>query len=389
MEIATAEISWQNPGVLFVPPTWNREVVTRIAADLTSREATAAERPDRRAADRFVVGLILVFEACAAVALLLMLRLAVRFLLAPDHALPQITSQAGRLLAYWALLLYVHAVALAWFRRATSAGCALCGYAGTVYLGCGYVYCLVLASVGDVHGWPEDLRAFLGIVVAPNLTWLSSLAGCLLLLRALGLSTPPHGPGESNGGTTARVSGRTPHAPREAEPHAEREEYMRLLLPLVGTTLFLVAATSAIVLWRTGALVAHWVLKQSADRSLDFLGAACYGGVYLLTSLLALAIAVVWLRRGLRRDDPDLLWRAGILAAVGGLQHVVLLGLPALAGGILAMRAANRRTSRPAGTLVAAIRQSWGLPRAFAFFLLMSLFFLILSTGWPRSWFVR
>ena len=164
---------------------------------------------------------------------------------------------------------------------------------------------------------------------------------------------------------------------------------MRLLLPLVGTTLFLVAATSAIVLWRTGALVAHWVLKQSADRSLDFLGAACYGGVYLLTSLLALAIAVVWLRRGLRRDDPDLLWRAGILAAVGGLQHVVLLGLPALAGGILAMRAANRRTSRPAGTLVAAIRQSWGLPRAFAFFLLMSLFFLILSTGWPRSWFVR
>ena len=132
-----------------------------------------------------------------------------------------------------------------------------------------------------------------------------------------------------------------------------------------------------------GGTCGHWLLKQSADRSLDFLGAACYGGVYLLTSLLVLAVALVSLRRGMRRDDPDLVWRAGILAAVGGVQHVVLLGLPALAGGILAIRAANRRTPRPAGTLVAAIRQSWGLPGAVAFFLLTGLFFVYFPAVGP------
>jgi hypothetical protein len=386
-------------------------------------EATATKQPGIRAADRFVVGLILVFEACAAVAVLLMLRLAVRFVLAPDHAVAQITSQAARFLPYWAMLLYVHAIALAWFRRANSASSALCGFAGIVYLGCGYVFSLVLASAGDVHGWPEELKAFVGIVVAPNLTWLSCLAGCLLLLRALGATAGS----SSSAGTVAsgeetRVGshvgriGNPSYEQRIGNPSYEQrignpssnEADLRdglpirptgkptpislhktcaALLPLVGATLLLVTAVSVVVIWRTGTLVATWLLKQSADRSLDFLGAACYGGVYLLTSLLVLAAAVVCGRRAIQRDDPDLLWRAGILAAVGGVQHIVLLGLPALAGGILAMRAANRRTPRPAGTLVQAIRQSWGLPGAVAFFLLTGLFFLALSSGWPSSWF--
>jgi hypothetical protein len=304
-----------------------------------------------------------------------MLRLAVRFLFAQEHSITQITSQAARFLAYWAVLLYVHAVALAWFRRANSAGSALCGFAGIVYLGCGYVFSLVLASAGDVHGWPEELRAFLGIVLAPNLTWLSSLAGCLLLLRALTASVAPPldvYPADDRSKPALRTCATSSPGPQKCPA----------LLPLVSTTLLLVAAISVIVVWRTGVLVANWVLKQTADRSLDFVGAACYGGVYLLASLLVLAAAVVCGRRGLQRDDPDLLWLAGVLAAVGGVQHIVLLGLPALAGGILAIRAANRRTLRPAGPLVEAIRQSWGLPRAVAFFLLTVLFFLGLSTGW-------
>ncbi len=356
-----------------------------MTADLPSREATATERLGSRAADRFVVGLILVFEACAVVAVLLMLRLAVRFLLAQEHSITQITSQAARSLSYWALLLYVHAIALAWFRRANSAGSALCGFAGIVYLGSGYVFSLVLASAGDVHGLPEELRAFWGIVVAPNLTWLSSLAGCLLLLRALSTCKPVGnalcGVPRDASGSVAGFRNATEGVPYSAGPVVARS-----LLPLVGTTLFLVAAFSVIVVWWTGTLVANWVLKQSADRSLDFVGAACYGGVYLLASLLVLAAAVGCGRRGLQRDDPDLVWLSGVLAAVGGLQHIVFLGLPALAGGILAMRAANRRTPRPAGTLVEAIRQSWGLPGAVAFFLLTGLFFLALSSGWPSSW---
>jgi hypothetical protein len=350
------------------PTDLNCELVTQITADLPSREATDTSRPGSRAADRFFVGLILVFEACASVAVLLMLRLVVRFLLAQDHAFTQITSQAARFLAYWAVLLYVHAIAFAWFRRATSASSALCGFAGIVYLGCGYVFSLVLASAGEVHGWPEELRAFLGIVLAPNLTWLSSLAGCWLLLRALTSSVvPPLG--------VYPADDRLKPALRTCATSSSGPQKCPALLPLVGTTLLLVAAISVIVLWRTGALVANWVLKQTADRSLDFLGAACYGGVYLLASLLVLAAAVVCGRRGLQRDDPDLLWRAGVLAALGGVQHIVLLGLPALAGGMLAVRAANRRTPRPAGTLVEAIRQSWGLPGAVAFFLLTGLFF--------------
>jgi hypothetical protein len=350
-----------------------------MTADLPSYQPIATERTESRAADRLVVGLILVFEACAAVAVLLMLRLVVRFLLAPDHAFTQITAQAARFLAYWALLLFVHAIALAWFRRATSMSSALGGFAGIVYLGCGYVFSLVLASTADGHGWPEELKAFLGIVLAPNLTWLSSLAGCLLLLRAL---------------TTPRMP------PLDAYPAEDRlKPELRTcvlsssgpltcaaFLPAVSTTFVLVAAISVGLLWRTGAIVAHWVLKQSADRSLDFLGAACYGGVYLLASLLVLAAALVCGRRAIRRDDPDLLWRAALLAGVGGLQHVVLLGLPALAGAVLAIRAANRRTPPPAGTLVEAIRQSWGLPKAIAFFLLAGLLFLKLSTGLPSLW---
>ena len=301
------------------PTDLNCELVTRITTDMPAREeATATKQPGIRAANRFVVGLILVFEACAAVAVLLMLRLAVRFVLAPDHAVAQITSQAARFLPYWAMLLYVHAIALAWFRRANSASSALCGFAGIVYLGCGYVFSLVLASAGDVHGWPEELKAFVGIVVAPNLTWLSCLAGCLLLLRALGATAGS----SSSAGTVAsgketRVGshvgriGNPSYEQRIGNPSYEQrignpssnEADLRdglpirptgkptpislhktcaALLPLVGATLLLVTAVSVVVIWRTGTLVATWLLKQSADRSLDFLGAACYGGVYLL-----------------------------------------------------------------------------------------------------------
>ena len=259
---------------------------------------------------------------------------------------------------------------------------ALGGFAGIVYLGCGYVFSLVLASAADVHGWPEELKAFLGIVLAPNLTWLSSLAGCLLLLRAL--TTPRIPPFDAY-----PLDNRLKPELRTCVPSSSGPLTYAAFLPAVSTTLVLVAAISVGVIWRTGAIVAHWVLKQSADRSLDFLGAACYGGVYLLASLLVLAAALVCGRRAIRRDDPDLLWRAALLAGVGGLQHVVFLGLPALAGAVLAIRAASRRAPPPAGTLFEAIRQSWGLPKAIAFFLLAGLLFLKLSTGLPSLWLFR
>ena len=270
-------------------------------------------------------------------------------------SITQITSQAARILPYWALLLYVHAIALAWFRRANSASSALCGFAGIVYLGCGYVFSLVLASAGEVHGWPEELRAFLGIVVCANLTWLSSLAGCLLLLRALRHVRRPvrRTPSEALPGTRAVSVSRLPGTPRRAFPTVRAPVVARSLLPLVGTTLFWSRRFRSSCSGGRGRCGQLGPQAVPRDRSLDFLGAACYGGVYLLASLAgAGSRGRSAAGEGSSATTPISLWRAGVLAAVGGLQHIVLLGLPALAGGILAMRAANRRTPRPAGTLV-------------------------------------
>jgi hypothetical protein len=351
--------------------------------DLIQQRPTAPGRPGSREADRFVVGLILVFEACAAVAVLAMVRPAIRFVLAQDHAVTQISAQAARVLPYWAGLVYVHAIALAWFRRAGSVASGLWGFAGIVYLGCGYVFSLVLASVGQSQSWPEDMKAFCGIAVAPNLTWLASLVGCLLLLRGLSLTVPRNATvGVPCSGITAEDAVCGAPAFRRQGSGSASPLVGRALLSLIGTSLLLVAAFSLVVFWRAGWLVAAWLSKQSAERSLDFLAATCYAGVYLLASLMALTAAVVCGWRARKRDDPELLWQAGILAVAGGWQHAAILGLPALVGGILAIRSANRRVPRPAGTLVGAIRQSWGLPAAAAvFFLLVGLLFG-LSLGW-------
>jgi hypothetical protein len=108
--------------------------------------------------------------------------------------------------------------------------------------------------------------------------------------------------------------------------------------------------TSA-VLWRAGVLMHAWYHRQTAERSADYLGMILYVVVYLLVSVGTLGAAWVSGRRALKNHDPELLWRAGVLAVVGGLQHLLLLGLPALFGGILALRAANRGSLRPPRSL--------------------------------------
>jgi hypothetical protein len=117
---------------------------------------------------------------------------------------------------------------------------------------------------------------------------------------------------------------------------------------------------TGVVLWRTAGLMQAWYYRQTAERSADYLGMILYAVVYLLVSVAILGAALVSGRRALKNHDPELLWRAGALAVVGGLQHLLLLGLPALCGGILALRAANRSSLRQPRSLASAICQSWG-----------------------------
>jgi hypothetical protein len=103
--------------------------------------------------------------------------------------------------------------------------------------------------------------------------------------------------------------------------------------------------------------MAAWYQHQTGERSGDLLGAILYAVAYLVVSVVVLAAALFTGRQALRRNDPELLWLSGVLAVVGGLQHLILLGLPALCGGLLALRAANRSVPRRNGSLWGAMRR--------------------------------
>ena len=97
---------------------------------------------------RLAVGLLVLFEVCAAACLVLMLRLLLGFVL-HRGAPQQLTTQAARMLEYWALLLYVHGLGLVWFRRAATVRAGLLGLCGLLYLGGGFVFSLLLGAVLD------------------------------------------------------------------------------------------------------------------------------------------------------------------------------------------------------------------------------------------------
>jgi hypothetical protein len=275
--------------------------------------------------------------------------LLLRYLLAVQHTAAPPTVQAARMLQYWATLLLVHASAFAWFRRAASPKSALLGFAGILYLGCGYVFSLALAAIFELAPWPEEWKMVLWSAILPLVAWSSSLLGCFLLLRAL---TRSDDESRTPAGEGAKVS------PQSLECPA--------FVPLVSVSLFLATLLAGVVFWRAAGLMHAWYHRQTAERSADYLGVILYTVVYLLVSLGTLAAAWVSGRRALKKHGPELLWRAGVLAVVGGLLHVLLLGLPALCGGLLALRAANRSSPRPPHRLWNVICQSCGCrPRSY------------------------
>jgi hypothetical protein len=190
-------------------------------------------------------------------------------------------------------------------------------------MGCGYVFSLALASAAELCRWPEQLRIVCWIVILPLVAWVSLLLGCFMLWGAMAATNSP------------------PHDLPEVAADRPRMR-CRGLVPLLLVGLLSATLLTGVIAYRTAMLLAAWLGRDSAGRSVEFLGFFVYALVYLALSLAVLATAVVWGRRALKNNDPELLWRAGALAIAGGLQHFYLIGLPAVAGGILAIRAANR-----------------------------------------------
>ena len=335
---------------------------------LAHHESPAATgQPGGGVAQWLVVGLILLFECCALVTVVSILGLLGHYYLVSGHATQPFTTQAARGLQYWATLLYVHAIALAWFRREKCTRAALFGFAGIVCLGCGCVFSLTIASVGDLAQWPEELKIVVWNVVLPIVAWLSGLGGCFLLLvsltarrqRAAQAQEAIAAPAEIR--SCFRTADPSPPTPL---PQGERGVAERLLspdltcrafAPLVVVTLVLAAvATGLVAFWAEPPLAAMYS-RRAGDRSVDLLGVCAYAFAYLAVSLVVLAAAWVCGRRALRTGDADLLWRAGVLAVAGGLQHPLLLGWPAVVAGILATKAANRGSRGALRSLLASM----------------------------------
>jgi hypothetical protein len=303
-----------------------KSVQEQVVSD--SRKPAVSRPRDGAAIPMVLVG---IFAVCAVLTLILMAGLGVRYALSPDRTATHLTAQAARMLQYWALLVWVHGIAGAWFRRAGSRRAGWRGFAGIVYLGCGYVFALALASVLDLCPCAEDFRTLVWLVAVPSVAWISGLLGCGLLLQAW----------------SERQTPLTTSAAPQLEPAAFTARGFQVL---VGASSCLSALATAIVAVRAGSLLSSWHFRSGSDRSADFLGVVVYGGVYLVASLAALLAAIVCARRAVHRRDRDLLWQAGVLALIGGLQQIVVLGWPAIIGGILAIRAANRRDRAAGGT---------------------------------------
>jgi hypothetical protein len=257
----------------------------------------------------------------------------------------------ARMLQYWATLLLLHALAFTWFRRAPSARSGLLGFVGILYLGCGYVFALTISSIFELQQWPADLQMVLWTAVLPLVAWLSALLGCSLLLRSLLLST-----WTDSGAIVCRIQEDQQMDP-ETISHANLS--CPALTPLLSLSLLLAAGLTGLVLWQAVGLMGAWYHRQTAERSADWLGVLLYAVAYLAVSLVILSAALLAGRRAIQRNDPELLWLAGVLAVVGGLQHLPLLGLPALWGGLLALCAANRSSPRQPRVLCIALRHTW------------------------------
>lgn len=119
---------------------------------------------------------------------------------------------------------------------------------------------------------------------------------------------------------------------------------------LMVAAIVLSAIISAVLIFRaTNAIVVR------GNTEPDFEGRAKYVAIlrmvdltfYVVVSFIALTLALILGRCAIGNSDRKGVWSAGLLAVAGGLQHAILVGLPAVIAGIMAMRAARCPTERP------------------------------------------
>lgn len=284
--------------------------------------------------DRFLVGLILLVEST----LLFFFALDLFAVLGFERTLMTIAP----LLQEWMLIICVHAAGFALFRATGGGRAGLLGFAGLLlaYWGMAYYRNFMMGSMGPF----DSYRSLTAIVATPM--------GFLLMVAGL-----------------ARAGGRQGPAGAALAPPRGRDD-LRLMNAGKFTALVVITLALAVISSVAGVILA----SASWTETGPWLPIAVY--VYMGVSLLALVVALASGLRACRERDPGRLWRAGVFAILGGLQHILLVGLPAMWAGLSAIRAANRASAKRRGpcTLLGEIHSAWGLPNAMAFMVIVLLF---------------
>lgn len=284
--------------------------------------------------DRFLVGLILLVES----SLLFFFAMDLFAVLGFEHTLMTIAP----LLQGWMMIICVHAAGFALFRATGGGRAGLLGFAGLLlaYWGMEFYRNFMMGTMGPF----DSYRSLTAIAATPT--------GFLLMVAGL-----------------ARAGGRQGPAIAALAPPRGQDD-SRLMNAGKFTALVVITLALAAISSVVGVILAstEWTKTDAWPHI------AVY--VYMGVSLLALAVALVSGLRACRERDPGKLWRAGVFATLGGLQHILLVGLPAMWAGVAAIRAANRASAkhRAPCTLFREIHSVWGLPNAMAFMVIVELF---------------
>ena len=231
----------------------------------------------------------------------------------------------------WFGFLYSHALAFAWFRLANGGRAGLLGFIGLLcMLAVGGTLPVLAPSLGPWSFQASHLLRILGI---------------LLLFGAF-----------ASLGRELRMHPR----PTEVEMEAGFSISRWAFAGAVFLTLVIVVPLGVLVMIMLSLRVLtdepHWSMSTYHSYLPLY-----WVGLYLVVSLIVLVAAAGVGLRAIRKRDRERLWQAGVLAMVGGLQHAVLVVLPAVVVGILALRAVKRTSKVPVRTLWGDIGRSWGI----------------------------
>ncbi len=80
---------------------------------------------------------------------------------------------------------------------------------------------------------------------------------------------------------------------------------------------------------------------------------------YAIPAILALSLSLYYATLAQRERNAARLRQAGILAILGGVQHPILVGIPAIVAGMKANRTADRLSPAPFPSVFQEVRAGW------------------------------